>query len=262
MSDSSGDSLTKLRQVVAALLGPDGCPWDQKQTPQSLCDYIIEEASELVEAVRAEDIQGAMEELGDVLFLVCFMGALYEAKGAFTLSDAFDAAAAKMIRRHPHVFAGTVVNNQEELLRNWERIKRAEKGGSGSQGIFDSLPRGLPSLLKAYRLNAKAARHRFTWESDEAQREALAREWEELRQAQAAGDPDAVKSEFGDYLFSLVEYGRRLGVKANEALEGANAKFLARFRKMEELAASRGLDVSGFALADWDKLWDEVKAAE
>jgi len=260
MSDASGDSLAKLRQVVAALLGPNGCPWDQKQTPQSLCDYIIEEASELVEAVRADDPQGAREEMGDLLFLVCFLGALYEAKGAFTLDDAFDDAAAKMIRRHPHVFAGAVVKNQEELLRNWERIKRSEKGGS--QGVFDSLPSGLPALLKAYRLNAKAARHRFTWENNQAQRDALTTEWRELQLAVAAKDLDATEAEFGDYLFSLVEYGRRLGVKANAALEGANAKFLSRFRKMEELAQSRGLDTALFDLADWDTLWDEVKAGE
>jgi len=263
MSDISKDSLANLRRVVSALLGPDGCPWDQKQTPRSLCDYVLEEASELVEAVRADDPQGALEEMGDLLFLVCFLGALYEAKGAFTLNDAFDAARAKMIRRHPHVFAGAVVNNQEELLRNWERIKRSEKGGSqGSHGIFDSLPSGLPALLKAYRLNAKAARHHFTWESDQAQCDALKVEWDELQHAVAAKDANATEAEFGDYLFSLVEYGRRLGVKANAALEGANAKFLSRFRKMEELAQSRGLDTALFNLADWDTLWDEVKAGE
>jgi len=258
MSDQSGDSLAKLRQVVAALLGQNGCPWDQKQTPQSLCDYVIEEACELVEAIRAGDTKGAMEELGDLSFLVVFLGTLYEGRGDFTLADALDAATAKMIRRHPHVFAGVVVKNQDEMLRNWERIKREEK--DGAQGIFDSLPKGLPALLKAYRLNAKAARHRFTWENDQAQRGALAREWDELQEAVVAKDPDATASEFGDYLFSLVEYGRRLGVKANEALEGANAKFLSRFRKMEVLAQSRGLNTADFNLADWDTLWNEVKA--
>jgi ATP diphosphatase len=260
MSDTTGESLAKLRRVVATLLGPGGCPWDQKQTPESLCDYVIEEAFELVEAVRANDAKGAMEETGDVLFLLCFVGALYERKEAFTLGQAIDSATAKMIRRHPHVFEGATVENQEELLKNWERIKRSEK--NDVEGIFDSLPKGLPSLLKAYRLNAKAARHHFTWVDDQAQRAQLAREWAELQEAVASGNQGRVESEFGDYLFSLVEYGRRLGVKSNAALEGANAKFLARFVGMEELARRRGLDTAVFSLTDWDRLWDEVKAGE
>jgi len=260
MQDASGDSLAKLRQVVASLLGPGGCPWDQAQTPETLCDYVIEEAHELVEAIRSGDQAGAAEELGDVLFLLCFVAALYEAKGGFTLAEAIDTATAKMIRRHPHVFEGLAVENKDQLLRNWERIKRAEKEDAG--GIFASLPRGLPALLKAYRLNAKAARHRFTWQDDQAQQAKLAEEWEELQQARAAGDPARVEAEFGDYLFSLVEYGRRLGVKANAALEGANAAFLRRFEAMEALARRRGQDTSGFQLADWDRLWDEVKASE
>ncbi len=242
------------------MLGPDGCPWDRQQTPASLCDYVIEEAFELVEAIRARNTPEVMEELGDVLFLLCFLGALYEESGDFTLAQAMDAISAKMIRRHPHVFDGLAVKDQEQLLRNWERIKRQEKDNAG--GIFDSLPRGLPALLKAYRLNSKAARHRFTWETDADQRGQLAREWAELEEAVASGDQARVEEEFGDYLFTLVEYGRRLGVKANAALEGANAKFLSRFERMEALARQRGLDTSGFALADWDALWDEVKSRE
>ncbi|GFK95239.1 Nucleoside triphosphate pyrophosphohydrolase [Fundidesulfovibrio magnetotacticus] len=260
MQDASGDSLAKLRQVVASLLGPGGCPWDQAQTPETLCDYVIEEAHELVEAIRSGDAAGAAEELGDVLFLLCFVAALYEGRGTFTMAQAIDSASAKMIRRHPHVFEGLSVENQEELLRNWERIKRGEKEDPG--GIFASLPRGLPALLKAYRLNAKAARHHFTWESDQAQEAKLADEWKELQEARAQGDQARVEAEFGDYLFTLVEYGRRLGVKANAALEGANAAFLRRFEAMEALARQRDQDTSGFKLADWDSLWDEVKAAE
>ncbi|WP_243439287.1 nucleoside triphosphate pyrophosphohydrolase [Fundidesulfovibrio soli] len=257
---NTGDSLAKLRQVVSTLLGPEGCPWDRKQTPETLCDYVIEEAHELVEAIRAGDEHGTMEELGDVLFLLCFLGALYENKGSFTLADSIDAIAAKMIRRHPHVFEGLNVENQEELLRNWERIKRQEK--DNKEGVFASLPKGLPPLLKAYRLNAKAARHHFTWEDDAAQAAQMGREWQELQEALAAGDQARVEAEYGDYLFCVVEYGRRLGVKANSALEGANARFLARFEAMEALAAERGLNTADFQLSDWDALWDEVKKRE
>lgn len=260
MADTSGESLAKLRQVVSSLLGPGGCPWDRKQTPDTLCDYVLEEAFELVEAIRAGDVPAAMEELGDVMFLLCFIATLYQEKGSFSLGESLDAITAKMIRRHPHVFEGLKVENQDQLLKNWERIKRAEK--DNKEGIFESLPKGLPALLKAYRLNSKAARHQFTWESDLDQTAQLAAEWEELQEAKASGDPARVESEFGDYLFSLVEYGRRLGVKANAALEGANAKFLTRFYAMEELARIRGLDTTQFKLTDWDGLWDEVKAGE
>ncbi len=260
MSDSSGKAMAELRQVIAALLAPEGCPWDRKQTPETLCDYVLEEAHELVAAIRSGDVAEAREELGDVLFLLFFIGELYERNGSFTLAESAEAIAAKMIRRHPHVFEGHVVANQEELLRNWERIKRQEK--NNAQGIFESLPPGLPALLKAYRLNAKAARHHFTWEDDQAQTSQLDQEWQELQEARASGDQARVEAEFGDYLFSLVEYGRRLGVKANAALDGANSKFLGRFQKMEALAAARGLDTSGFSLKDWDSLWDEVKAGE
>jgi ATP diphosphatase len=260
MSDTSLDALARLRQVIAALLAPGGCPWDRGQTPETLCDYVIEEAHELVEAVRSGDAGAAMEELGDVLFLLCFMAALYEEKGAFTLDDATLAIADKMVRRHPHVFEGLEVKSREQLLKNWERIKRQEK--NGAEGIFDSLPKGLPALLKAYRLNAKAARHHFTWETDQAQAAQMAGEWRELQEAIASGDPARIEAEFGDYLFSLTEYGRRIGVKANAALDGANARFLARFEGMEALARERGLDVSTFSLEDWDRLWDHVKAQE
>ena len=260
MSDAAGESLAKLRQVIASLLGPGGCPWDRKQTPETLCDYVIEEAHELVEAVRAGDVPASMEELGDVAFLLCFMASLYEEKGSFTLADSLEAITAKMIRRHPHVFEGLEVTNQEQLLKNWERIKRAEK--DNKEGIFDSLPKGLPPLLKAYRLGSKAARHHFTWESDRDQIMQMGLEWEELQEAVAAKDQARMEAEFGDYLFSVVEYGRRLGIKANSAQEGANAKFLRRFERMEELARERGLDTSRFELKDWDGLWDEVKAGE
>jgi nucleoside triphosphate diphosphatase len=259
MSQADGEAFAKLVQVMDRLLGPDGCPWDQRQTPVSLCDYVIEEAFELAEAIRSGDPAHAREELGDVMFLLVFAAALYERQGDFTQVQVLEAITAKMIRRHPHVFGDSVVENQEQLLQNWERIKRQEKGHAA--GIFDSLPKGLPPLLKAYRLNAKAARNRFTWDKDQDQRGQLDAEWRELAQAVAQGDQAAMEEEFGDYLFCLVEYGRRLGIKANSALETANRKFLRRFEAMEVLAAERGLDVSNFSLADWNALWDEVKAA-
>ena len=258
-SDSA--SIAKIQEVIEALLGPGGCPWDQKQTPKSLCDYIIEEAFELVSAIRADDQPETCEELGDVLFLLLFQATLAARAGHFTLEDVVAQNAAKMIRRHPHVFGDTVVANQEELLRNWERIKRGEKSGNGKEnGAFDSLPEGLPPLLKAYRINAKAARLNFTWPTDEDARAQFDDEWREYEEACASGDAERMEEEFGDALFTLVELGRRKGIKANAALDRANLKFLGRYARMEALAKSRGLDLLEMGLDDKNRLWDEVKA--
>ncbi|MBU1229371.1 MAG: nucleoside triphosphate pyrophosphohydrolase [Proteobacteria bacterium] len=254
-------SLAKLQEVIDSLLGPDGCPWDRKQTPLSLCDYVIEEAFELVSAIRAGDVAETAEELGDVLFLLLFQATLHARAGQFTLADVVDANAAKMIRRHPHVFGDTVLANQDELLRNWERIKRGEKAaGDRPPGAFASLPKGLPPLLKAYRVHSKAARLGFTWATDEDARAQFDAEWREYEEACQGGSPERMEEEFGDALFTLVELGRRRGIKANAALDRANLKFLARYERMESLARERGLELLDMPMADKDRLWAEVKA--
>jgi nucleoside triphosphate diphosphatase len=254
-------SLAKMQEVIDALLAPEGCPWDRKQTPASLCDYIIEEAFELVSAIRANDTAEVAEELGDVLFLLLFETTLHARAGQFGLADVVAANAAKMIRRHPHVFGDTKVADQEELLRNWERIKRGEKGGNGKQaGAYDSLPTGLPPLLKAYRIHAKAARLGFTWETDSDARAQFDAEWKEYEEASASGSQEQMEEEFGDALFTLVELGRRQGIKANAALDRANLKFLARYERMEALARERGLDLLDMPMNDKNRLWDEAKA--
>ena len=262
MADSAA-ALTRLQEVLDRLLGPGGCPWDQKQTPESLCEYVIEESFELVDAIRQGKTGEVAEEIGDVLFLLLFVARLYEKRGDFALPQAIEGAAGKMIRRHPHVFADLSFENQEELLRNWEAIKRREKAASGDadrpQGIFSSLPGGLPALQKAYRLHAKAARIGFTWESDAEAERQLASEWTEWLEARADADPARMEEEFGDYLFTLVEHGRRHGLKAAAALDKANIKFLARFERMEELARAQGQALPDLTLAEMNALWDEAK---
>ncbi len=254
-------SIAKIQEVIEALLAPDGCPWDRKQTPQSMCDYLVEEAYELVSALRADNADETCEELGDVLFILLFEAELARRAGHFDLTDVVARNAAKMIRRHPHVFGDTVVKNQEELLRNWERIKRGEKAADGkAHSVFESLPEGLPPLLKAYRIHSKAARQGFTWERDEDARAQFDAELREFEEACRADDGKRMEEEFGDALFTLVELGRRRGVKANAALDYANIKFLTRYKRMEELARSRGLDLPEMSLADKNRLWDEVKA--
>ncbi|HWR03026.1 MAG TPA: nucleoside triphosphate pyrophosphohydrolase [Humidesulfovibrio sp.] len=261
-SDSA--SIAKIQEVIDRLLGPGGCPWDQKQTPKTLCDYVIEEAFELVSAIRADDAAETCEELGDVLFLLLFQATLAKRAGQFSLEDVATQNAAKMIRRHPHVFGDTVVADQEELLRNWERIKRGEKKDSGKEGgpagTFDSLPEGLPPLLKAYRIHSKAARTGFTWATDEDARAQYEAELKEFEETCETGDAERMEEEYGDLLFTLVELGRRKGIKANAALDRANLKFLARYRRMEELARERGLELLDMGLDDKNRLWDEAKA--
>lgn len=250
-------ALSRLQDVLNTLLSPAGCPWDKTQTPQTLCDYLIEEAFELVDCIRAENVPGMAEELGDVMFLLLFVATLAEKRGDFTLAEALETASAKMIRRHPHVFADVTVKNREELLKNWERIKRSEK--SADEGLFASLPKGLPPLLKAYRIHSKAARSGFTWADDASMREQLLAERAEFEAAIASGDAAAMAEEYGDYLFTLTEYGRRLGLKANACLDVANNKFLSRYKRMEELAKARGLDLVELDLDAKNALWDEVK---
>ena len=250
-----------LQKVIDSLLGPEGCPWDREQTPLSLCDYLVEEVFELVEAIRNHDPDEAMEEVGDVLFLLMFVSTLYAKSGDFTLGDAAKRNAAKMIRRHPHVFGDLEIKNQEELLRNWEKIKRGEKNENGLARVFDSLPKGLPPLLRAYRINSKAARTGFTWESDRDVGEQLKREWREFEEACEQKTPEAMEMEFGDYLFTLAEYGRRKGIKANAALDMANSKFLKRFALMEDMAAEQGRDLTDMGLDELNGLWERAKAA-
>lgn len=261
MNDTAS-SLDRLRGVLAALIGPDGCPWDKEQTPLSLCDYLAEETFELIDAVRRNHLPDIREELGDVLFLILFIATLY--KQEFSLEDALDEASAKMIRRHPHVFADKACADREALLNTWEAVKKTEKTEKADQrtGVFASLPDALPPLLKAYRVHAKAARAGFTWDSDVDVEQQVEAEWLEWLDAAATGDPAAAEHEFGDLLFSLVELGRRKGIKANAALHLAVLRFLDRFRHMEERAAKAGQDFSLLDMDEKNRLWDEAKARE
>lgn len=260
-----GDSpLQTLQEVVRALTAPDGCPWDREQTPDSLCEYVLEEAHELVEAIRHGSTADVGEELGDVLFLLVFISSLYAKTGAFTLDEAIAANAAKMIRRHPHVFADTVFASRDDQLSAWESIKRAEKADSQGRpaGVFDSLPKSLPPLLKAYRIHSKAARAGFTWDCDQDVEQQVEAEWLELLDAFGSGDKEAQTHELGDILFTLVELGRRKGIKASAALDAAAHRFLSRFACMENAAHASGRDFTALSMEEKNALWETAKAGE
>jgi ATP diphosphatase len=254
----------ELQGVIDRLIGPDGCPWDKEQSPESLADYIIEESHELVSAIRSGNTADVCEELGDVAFLLLFVARLYENRRAFTIDDALDVCRAKMVRRHPHVFGDAVFSDRDEQLKAWERIKRAEhqKPDGEPQGIFDSLPPSLPPLIKAYRIHSKAARVGFTWPEDEEAEQQVEAEWLEWLDAKAHGDKDAMTHELGDLLFSITELGRRKGIKANEALDFAARRFLRRFARMEELARAGRQNFAALTLEEKDALWDAAKEEE
>ncbi|CAK7023176.1 MAG: Nucleoside triphosphate pyrophosphohydrolase [Desulfovibrio sp.] len=259
---SNSDALTRLQNVVATLIGPDGCPWDKEQTPLTLCDYLAEETFELIDAIRRGDTAETREEMGDVLFLIVLIATLNE--GAFSMEDALNDAAEKMMRRHPHVFANASCENREELLRTWEAIKKAEKAAKAEKktGVFASLPEALPPLLKAYRIHSKAARADFTWDSDADVEQQAEAEWLEYLDAAAGTDTDATERELGDLIFTLVELGRRKGVKANAALHKTTLRFLARFSYMEAKAAETGIDFAALDMEEKNRLWEEAKALE
>lgn len=257
----NSEALDELLSVIDRLIAPNGCPWDKEQTPLSLSEYLIEECFELVEAIRSGTRAEVCDEMGDVLFLLVFMASLYAKDNSFSFHDALAGAAAKMIRRHPHVFAGEQIEKREELFTNWERIKQEEKKNKPKKsGVFEGLASGLPALTKAYRIHAKAAGVGFTWPEDEEVEVQAEAEWLELLDAQSADDTAALQHEYGDYLFTLVELGRRKGIKASIALDEACARFLQRFSLMEKMAEQKQQKFSDLSLDEKDELWNEAKA--
>jgi ATP diphosphatase len=252
--------------VLDRLLGPGGCPWDREQTSHSLCEYLVEEVYEFVEAVRAGNPEEIRDELGDVSFLLMFMAQLLRRELGIDLQRAWEASASKMKRRHPHVFGDQSVSSRDELMQTWERIKDSERnpqaGARKHTRKMASLPQSLPPLPKAYRIHAKAEKSGFTWNSDSDQARALRKEWREWEEVRQSGDHSRKEEEFGDLLFSLVEQGRREGIKANAALHRANQKFLRRFEQALALAEERGMDWDSLDMAEKDRLWDEVKSGE
>lgn len=259
---NNSDALMRLQNVVKTLIGPDGCPWDREQTPLSLCDYLAEETFELIDALRRNDTAETCEEMGDVLFIILLIATLHG--NDFSLEEVMGQAADKMMRRHPHVFAGSSCENREDLLKTWEQIKKAEKAAKAEKktGVFASLPDALPPLLKAYRIHSKAARADFTWDADADVEQQAEAEWLEYLDAAAGNDPDATERELGDLLFTLVELGRRKGVKANAALHKTTLRFLRRFQYMEEKAAANGADFAALDMEEKNRLWEEAKALE
>jgi nucleoside triphosphate diphosphatase len=248
------------------------CAWDRKQTAESLVPHLLEEAHETAEAVAAGDPGALVGELGDLLLNVAFQVVVAEETGRFTRDDVIDGLETKMVRRHPHVFVSgdasvdATATDPHGRPAGWEAMKARERAAAGGEGapasILASLPRGLDPLLRAHRMQQKAAGVGFDWEGPEGALDKLREEIDEVAIALDAGDPNPLREEIGDLLFSVVNLARLAGVHAFTALEAANVKFERRFAGVERHARDRGIPMPGAPLEALDALWDEVKAGE
>jgi tetrapyrrole methylase family protein / MazG family protein len=263
----------KLTDLMAALRAPKGCPWDRKQTHESLKPYLLEETYEVLETIDQQDPRKLSEELGDVLLQVLFHSQIAAEAGAFTIDEVLDGLADKLVRRHPHVFANgsddPVPNNADQVLAKWEEIKRLERQAEGRpQSVLDGVPQTLPALLRAYQIQARASRVGFDWSHDQAGfDQVLSKIEEEIHELRTAlRQPPAdelrqrdVEAEFGDVLFSLVNLARIVKVNPEDALRQTVNRFIARFQYIERQAADVGKTVADLSLAEMNRLWEEAK---
>ncbi len=252
------NELLALVHIMERLRGKDGCPWDKKQTPDTVKEYLLEEAYEVVDAVEKKDSKALCEELGDLFFQIIFLSHLAKEKGEFSLLDVFRLIKEKMIRRHPHVFGDVKVKDAEEVLKNWARIKEKEKKGSEKHPLED-IPLCLPALLRAQKLSEKAARFGFDWKDKKGIWEKVKEEFRELEEAIESEDKERVKEEIGDLLFSIVNLSRHWKLNAEQILREANRKFVERFKKMEEELKKRGLSLESATLEQMDSVWEKIK---
>ena len=249
-----------LVDVMRTLREPGGCPWDREQTHASIRSNMIEEVYEYLEAVDAEDTEGMREELGDILMQIVFHARMAEEAGHFDLQDVIDEVVDKLIRRHPHVFGETKVTGSDEVLVNWEAIKKTEK--TERKHVLDGVTQGLPALLRAYKLQSKAAKVGFDWPDVKGVWDKVQEELAELQEALASGDRAAAENELGDVLFALVNYARHQKIEPEVALNGTNNRFAKRFAHVESCVEASGKAWQDFSLAELDQFWDEAKRLE
>ena len=236
------------------------CPWDAKQTNESLRPNTIEEVYELAQALLADDTQDIKKELGDVLLHILFYSKIGDEKGQFDIADVADAINDKLVFRHPHVFGDVHVDGTDDVLKNWEQIKLKEKGGNKT--VLSGVPEALPALVKAFRIQEKAANIGFDWEDKSQVWDKMNEETVEVKEAIAGNSESEIEAEFGDLLFSLVNAARLYGVNPENALERTNRKFISRFTYLENAVRSQGKHLKDMTLAEMDALWNEAKSKE
>ena len=253
-----GDKFEKLAAIMAHLRGPNGCPWDREQTHASLRQHLLEEAHEVLECIdenRFDDLPG---ELGDLLLQVIFHAQMAAETDRFTIENVVDAISDKLVRRHPHVFGDTRVESAQEQVHLWERIKKEE----GKESALDGVPRALPALHRASRLQQKARAAGFRWRDENEVWTKFQEELSELAAARGSGDAQKIEDEFGDVLFVMAQLADYAGVNPEDALRRTCEKFIRRFQKMEKHFAEGGRHLHEVALEEIDEVWQEVKRGE
>jgi len=258
MPNSNADAFTRLVNIMDDLR--EKCPWDKKQTIQTLRQLTIEETYELADAITENDWKGIKEELGDLLLHIVFYAKIGAEQNQFTLAESINAVCEKLISRHPHIYpsagSGLIeVNDEEDVKKNWEKLKLKE----GKASVLSGVPKSLPSMVKAMRLQEKAKQVGFEWDNKEQVWDKVEEEKQELFEAIRSGDLNKTEDELGDVFFSLVNFARFLQVDAENALERTNKKFIDRFTRMEEVALSRGQHLHDMTLNEMDTIWNDIK---
>jgi MazG family protein len=256
------EAIGRLREIVGTLRSPEGCPWDREQTHASLRGALLEECYEAIDAINRADDANLSEELGDLLLLVVMHARLGEERGAFQFDELVHGVCEKLIRRHPHVFGTAEAGDSTEVLRQWEQIKRQEKGGQAS--VLDGLAASLPGLMRAQAVQKKVGRVGFDWGEVGPVLDKIEEEARELREVLAKAElPQARREEeVGDLLFSVVNLSRKLGLEAETCLNATTEKFIRRFKVIETAAAAQGRRIEDLSLAEMDALWEQAKKGE
>lgn len=253
MSDTLSSAFMRLVGIMDELR--EKCPWDRKQTIHSLRQMTIEETFELADAITDNQWQGIREELGDLMLHILFYARIGKEQEQFTLQQVIEGISEKLISRHPHIYGDVKVENAEDVKKNWEKLKLKE----GKTSVLSGVPRSLPAMVKAMRLQEKAKQVGFEWDNKEQVWDKVEEETNELKAAMDRSDQEQIEEEFGDLLFSLVNYARFLQVDAENALERTNKKFIHRFTQMEKAALDQGRDLAGMSLQEMDAIWDSIK---
>lgn len=261
ISVRAGEKFRRLVEIMARLRSPQGCPWDRRQSFDTLKPYLLEETYEALDAVDRRDWTALGEELGDLLLEVVFLAQIAAEQGLFTIVDALEAINQKLVRRHPHVFGEAVARTPEEVKERWDEIKAEEKRlqGRAAEGLLDSIPRCLPALVEAAQISSRAAGVGFDWQNADQVLEKLHEELAELAAARREASSEHLEHEIGDLLFTLVNLARFLGVDPEQALRKTNARFRRRFAYVEDRLRQQGRTPSEATLAEMDALWEQAK---
>jgi MazG family protein len=253
MDNTTARAFVRLKDIMDELR--EKCPWDKKQTLQSLRPQTIEELYELADAITDEDWPAIKEELGDLQLHILFYSKIASEQGQFAIADVLESVSEKLIRRHPHIYGDVKVNDEEDVKKNWEKLKLKE----GKTSVLSGVPRTLPAVVKAARLQEKSKQVGFEWDNREQVWQKVEEEIAELHEAVLSNDRSRIEDEFGDVLFSLVNYARFIGIDAENSLERTNKKFISRFTSMEKVALEQGKPLAEMTLTEMDAIWNRIK---